>query len=85
MAHAQKLYAAKNRLVAGRDPILPACLRAKSPSGLRGSRPATGHLCAFTFGVLRTRIQDCDCNSSEIVCQYLSRLERTSHASTETT
>ena len=41
MAHAQKLYAARIRLVAGRDPILPACLRAKSPSGLRESRPAT--------------------------------------------
>src|SRR5437660_2806538 len=27
--------------MAGRDPIFPACLRAKSPSGLRGSRPAT--------------------------------------------
>jgi hypothetical protein len=27
--------------MAGRDPILPASERAKSPSGLRGSRPAT--------------------------------------------
>src|SRR5579863_8481897 len=26
--------------MAGRDPIFPACLRAKSPSWLRGSRPA---------------------------------------------
>ena len=27
--------------MAGRDPILPGYLRAKAPSGLRGSRPAT--------------------------------------------
>jgi hypothetical protein len=43
MEHGPKLYAGKNRFMAGRDPILPACLRAKFPSGLRGSRPATIH------------------------------------------
>ena len=43
MEHRPKTVRDKNRFMAGRDPIFPACLRAKSPSGLRGSRPATMH------------------------------------------
>jgi hypothetical protein len=47
MEHGQNPYAAKNCFMAGRDPILPACLRAKSPSGLRGSRPAMEYALRF--------------------------------------
>ena len=40
MRHEQKTVRGKNRFVAGRDPILPACLRAKTPPGFGGrSRP----------------------------------------------
>lgn len=47
MEHGQNLYAGKNRFMAGRDPILPARLRAKSPSGLRRSRPAMEYALRF--------------------------------------
>lgn len=42
-----KTVRGKNRFMAGRDPILPASRRAKSPSGLRGSRPATEYALRF--------------------------------------
>jgi hypothetical protein len=43
MEHGTKTVRGKNRFMAGSDPIFPACLRAKSPSGLRGSLPAMMH------------------------------------------
>jgi len=85
MEHHQKLYAAKNLLWPGATPFCPPVC---GPNPLRGfgglARPRCTRF-ARAFGVLpRTKSQDRDCNASEIVCQYLSRPERKSHASTQT-
>src|SRR5713101_9015182 len=66
MEHKQKTVRGKNRFMAGRDPILPACLRAKSPSGLRGSRPATMH-------ALRSRVRCFAAYENSRSCSQLFR------------
>jgi hypothetical protein len=74
MEHRTKTVRGKNRFMAGRDPILPARMRAKSPSGLLGSRPATIHAlrslvrCFAAYEDSRSCSQLCrDCLSSTCV------------------
>src|SRR5438552_17498165 len=52
--------------MAGRDPIFPACLRAKSPSGLRGSRPAR-------MRALRSRLRYFAAYENSRLCSQLFR------------
>src|SRR5260370_34666851 len=66
MVKKPKSNAAKKHFVAGSDPILPACLRAKSPTGLRGSRPATMH-------ELRSRVQCFAAYKNSRSCSQLFR------------